>query len=382
MTLKSWNELPAMVRRSDRRLYLYVRSELEGDTDTLTVTVSDGADPVSGASVTIGSTTETTGADGKASFSLEYGDYTCTVTADGYVTATESLAFRSNHKNFTVTLESSGGDYGLSMVWDSSVNRTFELNTTDITGQGLDCDGLVLGDGVDSVEIDWGDGTTSTYTEASDFTHTYSTDDDFTVTVTSGVVGISNMAFLSLDTSQGQHTPMSGLKSIVCDENILSFGIYSFIYCTGLASVDISSATTIGKEAFSNCTGLDSVDISSATTIGAGAFSNCTGLDSVDISSATTIGAGAFSNCTSLETLTIPSTVTTDSFIWLFGQNQSPITSLETLNLYWTDDDIIYYNNLIESSEDIPNAVITIPNGTTSAYEAQDYPSAKLQERT
>jgi len=104
MTLKSWNELPAMVRRSDRRLYLYVRSELEGDTDTLTVTVSDGADPIVGASVTIGSTTETTGDDGKASFELEYGDYTATISKEGYVTATETLAFRSNHKNFTVSL--------------------------------------------------------------------------------------------------------------------------------------------------------------------------------------------------------------------------------------------------------------------------------------
>jgi hypothetical protein len=37
-------------------------------------------------------------------FELAYDDYTATIEATGYVTATEELAFRSNHKNFTVTL--------------------------------------------------------------------------------------------------------------------------------------------------------------------------------------------------------------------------------------------------------------------------------------
>lgn len=48
---------------------------------------------------------QTTGDDGKATFQLEYGDYTATITKDGYVTKTENIAFRSNHKNFSITLE-------------------------------------------------------------------------------------------------------------------------------------------------------------------------------------------------------------------------------------------------------------------------------------
>lgn len=72
--------------------------------DTLNIVVSDGTDTITGASVTIDDTTVVTGDDGTASFDLEYGDYTCTVNKTGYESVTESLSFRSNHKNFTITL--------------------------------------------------------------------------------------------------------------------------------------------------------------------------------------------------------------------------------------------------------------------------------------
>lgn len=72
--------------------------------DKLTLTVDDGTDPVASATVTIGTDEQTTDETGKAEFDLEYGDYEATIEATGYVTATEELAFRSNHKNFTVTL--------------------------------------------------------------------------------------------------------------------------------------------------------------------------------------------------------------------------------------------------------------------------------------
>lgn len=82
----------------------------EPSTDTLTIEVNDGTDPIIGASVTIGETTETTGDDGKAEFDLAYDDYTATITADGYNDAEESIAFRSNHKTFTVSLTETVND--------------------------------------------------------------------------------------------------------------------------------------------------------------------------------------------------------------------------------------------------------------------------------
>ena len=54
-------------------------------------------------------TEQTTGDDGKATFQLAYGDYTATISKDGYTTKTENIAFRSNHKNFSITLVESGG---------------------------------------------------------------------------------------------------------------------------------------------------------------------------------------------------------------------------------------------------------------------------------
>lgn len=48
---------------------------------------------------------EVTDENGVAIFELDYGDYVATITKDGYATNTENIAFRSNHKNFTITIE-------------------------------------------------------------------------------------------------------------------------------------------------------------------------------------------------------------------------------------------------------------------------------------
>ena len=78
-------------------------------TDTLRITVSDNDGTVEGARVRIVKDTDeytaTTGQDGTVEFQVEYGDYDATITKDGYLTATEEIAFRSNHKNFNVTIE-------------------------------------------------------------------------------------------------------------------------------------------------------------------------------------------------------------------------------------------------------------------------------------
>lgn len=86
------------------RMWLTLPKHSQLETDTLTITVTDGVDAISGATVTIDDDSETTDSDGKATFDLEYGDYTAEITASGYNDAEESIAFRSNHKNFTITL--------------------------------------------------------------------------------------------------------------------------------------------------------------------------------------------------------------------------------------------------------------------------------------
>lgn len=73
--------------------------------DTITITVDDGVEAIEGASVTIGEITKTTDVSGECAFSdMVYDDYSAEVSATGYITATETINFRSNHKNFTISL--------------------------------------------------------------------------------------------------------------------------------------------------------------------------------------------------------------------------------------------------------------------------------------
>ena len=76
-------------------------------TDTLTVTVVDSVseDAITGATVTIGDSTETTDENGVATFeNMPYDDYSAEISATDYTTKTETLAFRNNHKAFSVSL--------------------------------------------------------------------------------------------------------------------------------------------------------------------------------------------------------------------------------------------------------------------------------------
>ena len=112
-----------------KKRYPFLNSSEDEETDTLQVTVTDGTNPVSGASVTIEEGTVLTDENGTASFSLEYGDYTCTVTCTGYESATESLSFRSNHKNFSITLtESGGGSDGVTITVLDNTNNDPVIN--------------------------------------------------------------------------------------------------------------------------------------------------------------------------------------------------------------------------------------------------------------
>lgn len=88
----------------------------EENPETLTITVTDGTDTITGASVTIEEDTVLTDENGTASFELEYGDYDCTVACTGYESVTESLSFRSNHKNFSITLTESDGTFDLTVT--------------------------------------------------------------------------------------------------------------------------------------------------------------------------------------------------------------------------------------------------------------------------
>ena len=113
----------------------------------------------------------------------------------------------------------------------------------------------------------------------------------------------------------------------------------AFYFCKSIKSVEIpATVTSIGDSAFCNCTSLESVEIpATVASIDDYAFCGCTSLESVEIpNSVTNIGNRVFSGCSSLKKVTIPDTVTS------MGNNV--FTSCSKLE-YNVKDNIKYLGN-------------------------------------
>ena len=80
-------------------------------------------------------------------------------------------------------------------------------------------------------------------------------------------------------------------------------------YPSASGSVTLNDITAIGRSAFYG-TGLESISLPSATTVGIRAFRGCENLQTVNLPAVTVIGEGAFSGNKSLQTLNIPAVVT------------------------------------------------------------------------
>ena len=103
--LEEYDELAKNNMRSTRLLYTYIKENASGSKPTLTIKVKDGETNVSGATVTIGTTEKTTDASGETTYSLDYDNYTVEVEKTYYEDYTENIKFRANHKTFTIPLE-------------------------------------------------------------------------------------------------------------------------------------------------------------------------------------------------------------------------------------------------------------------------------------
>ena len=76
-------------------------------TQNVGITVTDGTDPINGATVVIGETSKTTGSAGGCTFNgVTYGTHTVTVSKDGYTTKTESITVDADNSSFTISLVS------------------------------------------------------------------------------------------------------------------------------------------------------------------------------------------------------------------------------------------------------------------------------------
>ena len=80
---------------------------LADDDADVEVTVTDGTDPISGATVTIGSSSQTTDSNGKATITeVAHGSKTIQVSKEGYTTKSETVDVTYTNYEFTITLSS------------------------------------------------------------------------------------------------------------------------------------------------------------------------------------------------------------------------------------------------------------------------------------
>ena len=184
--LEEYDELAKNNMRSTRKLYTYIKENASGSKPTLTVKVKDGEDNVSGATVTIGTTEKTTDSSGETTYSLDYDNYTIMVEATGFEDYSENIKFRANHKTFTIPLEATlckvtvtAKDGNSNKLEDAVITLT--LNSTEIASGTTDKDGVCVLE-----DIRFG---TYTLAAVSDdetlaYTGSLTVDDDETATIT------------------------------------------------------------------------------------------------------------------------------------------------------------------------------------------------------
>ena len=184
--LEEYDELAKNNIRSTRKLYTYIKENASGSKPTLTVKVKDGEDNVSGATVTIGTTEKTTDSSGETTYSLDYDNYTIMVEATGFEDYSENIKFRANHKTFTIPLEATlckvtvtAKDGNSNKLEDAVITLT--LNSTEIASGTTDKDGVCVLE-----DIRFG---TYTLAAVSDdetlaYTGSLTVDDDETATIT------------------------------------------------------------------------------------------------------------------------------------------------------------------------------------------------------
>jgi len=102
---------------------------------------------------------------------------------------------------------------------------------------------------------------------------------------------------------------------------VTAIGAYAFRYDTGITSVTINTAMTLGSESFRDCTNNQSINAPLVTAIPNHTFYNNNKLTSINLPEVLTIGSNAFDYCKSLPTLSLPKVQSIDNYA--FGTNSS-----------------------------------------------------------
>ena len=207
-----------------------------------------------------------------------------------------------------------------------------------------------------AVTVDWGDGTTDTWTSASQEikSHTYTgvTDSsvyDIAISCSSGTYSFETyitgtesnnqncvytdikLANTCTSCTENSFKSCYSLQSIAISDSLSGLGSYCFAACYSLKFINIPmtiqsfnnncfttcyslvsiaipcNATSFGDSCFSTCPSLNSITIPTGfSSFGYGCFSQCRSLSLINIPTGVSLGESCFSSCYSLQFITIP----------------------------------------------------------------------------
>ena len=145
--LEEYDELAKNNIRSTHKLYTYIKENASGSKPTLTVKVKDGEDNVSVVIVATATTEKTTDSSGETTYTLDYDNYTIMVEATGFEDYSENIKFRGHNKTFTIPLKTTLQKITVTAK-DGSANKledaviTLSKNSTEIASGETDKDGV------------------------------------------------------------------------------------------------------------------------------------------------------------------------------------------------------------------------------------------------
>ena len=146
----SWKQLPYKHKLSRKLRWTMIYDALVDDDHTVTVTVKDGDDVLAGATVTIGSKSETTGANGVAVFEeLDDGEITIKVSKTYYTTKSETKTVDRKHTNFTISLVHEKRNLSISVNDGENAIEGASVAIGDITGTTGNAGGCTLSNVLD-----------------------------------------------------------------------------------------------------------------------------------------------------------------------------------------------------------------------------------------
>ena len=179
----SWKQLPYKHKLSRKLRWTMIYDALVDDDHTVTVTVKDGDVVLAGATVTIGSKSETTGANGVAVFEeLDDGEITIQVSKTYYTTKSETKTVDRKHTNFTISLVHEKRNLSISVTDGENAIEGASVAIGDITGTTGNAGGCTLSNVLDGEHTITA--TKEGYENYSDTITSDSTHSSFTITMT------------------------------------------------------------------------------------------------------------------------------------------------------------------------------------------------------